>query len=102
LQVRTLPPEPAVPALVTPRIARPLMIRQYALWQPCRPMPPSYLLRCWSVSPGSGRSSLGRALSDALILQLLARDQVRRSLDSTARAWAAGPGRDPTAEDAAQ
>jgi predicted kinase len=52
--------------------------------------------------PGSGRSSLGRALSDALILPLLARDQVRRSLDSTARAWAAGPGPDRTAEDAAQ
>jgi hypothetical protein len=52
--------------------------------------------------PGSGRSSLGRAMSDALILPLLARDQVRRSLDSTARAWAAGPGPDPTAEDAAQ
>src|SRR4051812_38303923 len=50
--------------------------------------------------PGSGKSQLGRALSDGLGLPFLARDQVRRGLYFTAGAWTGAPGPIPSSASA--
>ena len=49
--------------------------------------------------PGSGKTTLGRALSEALHLPFLARDQVRRGLFFTAGAWSAAPGEVPPSDE---
>lgn len=52
--------------------------------------------------PGSGKTTLGRALSDVLRVPFLARDQVRRGLALTAGAWTDRPGPAPSAERAVE
>jgi len=52
--------------------------------------------------PGTGKTRLGWALSDALGIPFLARDQVRRGLYFTAGAWTSAPGPLPSGERAVE
>jgi predicted kinase len=53
-------------------------------------------------APGSGKTTLGLALSRALQIPFLARDDVRRGLFFTAGAWSDHPGQVPTSEESAE
>ena len=53
-------------------------------------------------TPGSGKTTLGLALSRALQIPFLARDDVRRGLFFTAGAWSEQPGQVPTSEESVE